>query len=245
MKKSADICLPADCKVLACRVFEPELRSLRLAPEQVVYLDQGLHRYPDQLRETLALGLGELEQDPALRRVVLAYGYCGGGLEGLQAQRVELVLPLAHDCIPLLLGRRSGAARVDCGATFYLSPGWVEHGKTPYTEYFVTADKFGAEDALWAGKEMLKGYREVALIQTLAGLKARHRRYAQDMARLFGLGCRQVQGRAGWLRRLLQGRASQGLTVLPPGQPVHLGLYPQAAPAGPAESESRTSCRTS
>jgi len=245
VSKAAAAIVPAGCKVLACRVFEPELRGLGLPPERVAYLDQGLHRHPDLLRQTLAQGLRELEQDPDMKRVVLAYGYCGGGLEGLTAQGAELVLPLAHDCIPLLLGRSVGAPCVGCSATFYLSPGWIEHGKTPYTEYFVTEEKFGAEDALWVGKEMLKGYHEVALIETLAGLGPRHRRYARDMARLFGLGCRELRGRAGWLRRLLQGRAGQGVALLPPGRPVHLGLYPQAEPGRPQETENSRACHTS
>lgn len=233
------------CKVLACRVFEPELCALGLDPERVVYLDQGLHRHPDLLRETLAQSLRDLEQDSDLQRVVLAYGYCGGGLEGLASQRSELVLPLVHDCIPLLLGQSMSAPCVGCSGTFYLSPGWIEYGKTPYTEYFVTKEKFGAEDALWVGKEMLKGYHKVAVIRTLAGLKPRHRRYARDMARLFGLDCREVPGSADWLRRLLSGRAGRGVEVLAPGRQVHLGLYPQAEPGQLAETENSRTCHTS
>lgn len=213
-------------KVLACRVFEPELTSLGVSSPQVHYLDQGLHRYPDHLGRDLRAALLELERDPAVQRVLLAYGYCGCGLQGLTARRVELVLPLAHDCIPMLLGRQLEAAGVNSGGSFYLSPGWIDHGQTPYSEYFVTREKFGHEDALWVGQEMLAGYYEVVLIDTGVGLQDRHRRYAREMAELFGLDYREQRGRRAWLRRLLGGEAGPGIRVLPPGQPVELCFYP-------------------
>lgn len=225
----------SEIHVLACRVFQPELESLGIPPDKVTYLDQGLHRYPDQLRASLGEALAEVERDPSTRRVLLAYGYCGGGLQGLSSHKLELLLPLAHDCIPILLGDQQADPCVGCGGSFYLTPGWIDHGKTPYSEYFVTKEKFGPEDALWVGKEMLAGYHEVVLVDTGAGLKSRHRRYAREMADLFGLKLTEMRGHPGWLRRLLAGRPETGLALLSPGQGVEVGLYPQAG--GPKARE--------
>lgn len=218
----------AGSRVLACRVFQPELTSLGVAQNQVRYLDQGLHRYPDQLRLELALALAELEDDPAVERVILAYGFCGGGMQGIKTSRAELVLPLAHDCVPLLLGRAQADPCVGCGGAFYLTPGWIDHGQTPYSEYFVTRERFGHEDALWVGEQMLAGYHQVVLVDTGVGLLPRHRRYARDMARLFGLAYREMRGRRDWLRHLLGGSPGPGLAVVPPGRAVDISLYPQA-----------------
>ncbi len=220
--------------VLACRVFQPELASLGLAGLRVCYLDQGLHRYPDRLARELAAALDRLEADPALRRVILVYGYCGGGLAGLASRRAELLFPLAHDCIPLFLGDHRAPPGVGCGDTFYLTPGWIDYGQTPYSEYFVTRRRFGHQDALWVGRRMLAAYRRVALVETGAGLAPRHRRYARGMARLFELGYQEIKGSRRWLRRLLRGRRGPGLALLPPGRPLELALYPQAAPPGPS-----------
>ena len=77
---------------------------------------------------------------------------------------------------------------------------------------------------------MLTGYHEVALVDTGVGLLTRHRRYARDMARLFGLAYEEQRGHRDWLRRLLGGGPGAGLAVLPPGRAVDIGLYPQAAP---------------
>jgi hypothetical protein len=231
--------------VLACRVFEPELTSLGVPAGRVKFLDQGLHRYPEQLRLSLTSALDELEQNQATRRVLLVYGYCGGGLQGLTARRVELLLPLAHDCIPLLLGEGLADPCVGCGGSFYLTPGWIDHGKTPYSEYFVTKEKFGREDALWVGREMLAGYHEVVLVDTGAGLVLRHRRYARGMARLFGLNYRETRGRRNWLRRLLAGQPGPGLAMLPPGQPVELNLFPQTEELPPRETGKPAECNQS
>ncbi len=226
----------AGAVVLACRVFQPELNSLGVPETQVRYLDQGLHRYPEQLHLELNGALANLEADPATQRVILAYGFCGGGLRGIKASRASMVLPLVHDCVPLLLGDGQANPCVGCGGAFYLTPGWIDHGQTPYSEYFVTREKFGHEDALWVGEQMLSGYDQVVLVDTGVGLLPRHRRYAQDMARLFGLAYQERRGHRDWLRRLLAGRPGPGVAVLPPGRAVDISLYPQAEKP-PAEKQ--------
>jgi hypothetical protein len=218
--------LPANVGIIACKVFEPELISLGIKESQVVYLDQGLHRYPKDLCKTLADTLNGLEKNETIEKVILCYGYCGGGLEGLTSKRLELVLPLAHDCIPILLGACSASPCVNCGNIFYLSPGWIEHGLTPYTEYFATAEKFSAEDALWIGKQMLKDYREVVLIKTAAPMKRDYPHYAKDMARLFGLNYRETLGKKDWLLKLFAAENNDAVRVIASGTKVDLKLYP-------------------
>ena len=210
--------LAAGTRVLACRVFEPELAALGVPAGRVLYLDQGLHRYPDDLRAEVGAALRRLEDDPAVDRVVLAYGFCGGGLEGLCSRRVSLVAPRCHDCIPLLLGREPRGS--DREGSFYLSPGWIEHGKTPLTEHALTAEKFGEEEALWVGRQLLRNYREVVLLRTAAGLGQEHRDYARRMAGLFGLAFREQGADPGRLARLLTGRHGDEAEVLPPGRPL-------------------------
>lgn len=235
-KRPGQLLLP-DTRVVACRVFEPEFRALGLGPDQVIYLDQGLHRYPKDLRQSLAQEIASLEDQPAIKRVVLGYGLCGGGLEGICSRRLELVLPLAHDCIPLLLGKDTAATGVDCGGAFYLSPGWIDHGKTPFSEYHLTARKFGHEEALWAAKEMLKGYSEVVLINTAAQIKQHHRDYAQRMAELFGLAYRESEGRPDRLTNLLAACGSKQIALLAPGQLVEPVMYPHSASPNSSQGE--------
>jgi hypothetical protein len=209
--------LPDKTKILACRVLEPELRALGLEESNMYFLDQGLHRYPTDLNTSLKQAMDHIEQRSNIHNVVLGYGLCGGGLEGLAAQRVTLYVPLIHDCIPLLRGKPQA---MTSGCSFYLSPGWIDHGLTPLTEYESTAKMYGQDEAMWVGREMLKGYKEVVLIQNQARITAKHCSYARRMAQLFGLTYRQEQGRGDWLHGLLACQDQEGILTLPPGRAI-------------------------
>lgn len=218
--------LPAGTKILACRVLEPELRILGLTDEDMCFLEQGLHRYPGDLQTSLKQSLDQIEQDPNIQRVILGYGLCGGGLAGLASNRVTLHVPLVHDCIPIFRGITHEDT---CGGSFYLSPGWIDFGHTPLTEYTVTARMYGHEDAMWVGRQMLKGYHEVVLVQNQAPITSEHRRYARRMAELFGLAYREEQGRSTWLHRLLTCQGQRGMLDAPPGRSLRQEDYMTAA----------------
>ncbi|MGM0424195.1 MAG: DUF1638 domain-containing protein [Thermodesulfobacteriota bacterium] len=219
--------LPDKTKILACRVLEPELRALGLEESDMYFLDQGLHRYPTDLNTSLKQALDHLEQGSNIHNVVLGYGLCGGGLEGLASQRVTLHVPLIHDCIPLLRGKRQD---VTSGGSFYLSPGWIDHGRTPLTEFEITAEMYDQDEAMWVGREMLKGYKEVVLIQNQARITNEHCSYARRMAQLFGLTYREEQGRSAWLHGLLACQGQEGILTVPPGRTIRQKDFPTAVP---------------
>jgi hypothetical protein len=43
------LAVPQHAAIVARKVFPPELETLGVAPGQVHYLEQGLHRHPDEL----------------------------------------------------------------------------------------------------------------------------------------------------------------------------------------------------
>ena len=200
--------------------------------------DQGLHDHPQDLHRQVSRALALPEEDPAAKTVVLSYGYRGGGLEGLHAKRVNLAVPLMHDCIPLLLGRNPAPPNLNTSGSFYLGAGWVDHGQAPYTEFFRTCGRYTNETALWVGKEALKNYRDVALTNLPGVSQARHRAYARTMAQLFGLGYREVPGGLTWLRRLLTLAPGNGMRTVPPESP-----WPWPRPISP-EPEARCCIRS-
>jgi hypothetical protein len=221
----APLDLPADTRILACRVFQPELTMMGLSEPRVIYLDQGLHSRPKVLRDNVAQSIENIEQDAEVEQIILVYGYCGGGLEGIATQRASLVLPLMHDCIPLLKGAPLQEPEGRMQQSFYLSAGWVEYGSTPLTEYHKYAEKLGEENSMWVAKEMLKGYTSVTLLEHPAITKQEHRDYSAEMAGLFDLESRQAPCDLTWLERLLRTQLGDDVVVIPPGQPISLIMF--------------------
>lgn len=219
------ITLPPETRVLACRVFQPELTLLGLAEPQIIYLDQGLHVHIKSLRDKIAESIAKIEEDPSVSQIILAYGYCGGGLEGLCARRASLVVPLVHDCIPLLKGGPVEPPDGRMEHSFYLSAGWVDHGRTPLFEYLEYAEKLGEENSMWVAKEMLKGYTSVTLIEHPDITKPEHRSHASEICKLFDLEYRRIPGNLAWLRSLLLAQPSDRVMVLPPGECLDLKMF--------------------
>jgi len=91
--------------------------------------------------------IDELEKREDFAYIILAYGYCSGGVEGLKTKLAKLVVPKIHDCIPLLLGETTeeiaNKAKNETIAnfknnrdkTYYLSRGWIDCGGDVYKQY--------------------------------------------------------------------------------------------------------------
>ena len=63
--------------------------------------------------------------------ILLGYGLCGCGLNGIHSGQVRLVMPRAHDCITLLMGSREryrAFFQANSG-TYYRSVGWAERAE--------------------------------------------------------------------------------------------------------------------
>jgi hypothetical protein len=221
--------IPDSTKVIACKVFQPEINAQAIHKERVVYLEQSLHRYPDMLNQALREVLKELEGIGSIDTVILLFGFCGGGLSGISSDRLKLIVPRVHDCIPLLLSEPCQQKNCrEVNHAFYLSPGWIDHGETPYTEFFKSAARYGREDALWIAGEMLKGYKEIVLIEALAPVRPHHRIYAKKMADLFHLGYREIKTSGLWLTGLLSEEPDcpEYKRVLSPKEIICKEIYP-------------------
>ena len=88
--------------------------------------------------------------------ILLGYGLCGNGLDGLTARHTRLVLPRAHDCIALLMGSRERYQEYfeRNPGTYYRSTGWLERGKGLQQ---LTHDTMGFDEPLEA---MIRKYGE-------------------------------------------------------------------------------------
>jgi hypothetical protein len=213
-------------RIIACDVMKEEL--LAIPPERPVefhFISMGLHRWPDKLREELR---SVLAQCAGVDRVVLAFGLCGGAVAGLTAPDLPLVIPLAHDCIPVFVGTRPEyelLVQQEKG-TYYLSGGWLEGERTTFTEYRRVRDKYGEKKALRVMATMFDAYRRIVFIHTGHPREAGHVETGKELAALLGLEFVERAGNNAWLTRIVNGPwDEERFITLAPGETLSEGHF--------------------
>src|SRR5579859_6743276 len=93
-------------KAIACQVLTREMEYVALrSPHsvEVELLTMGLHDLGAGMRSHLQQRIDAA--DPAgYDAILLGYGLCGRGTDGLRATATQLVLSRVHDCIGILMG---------------------------------------------------------------------------------------------------------------------------------------------
>ncbi|ADL12724.1 DUF1638 domain-containing protein [Acetohalobium arabaticum] len=129
--------------VISCKVLYEEIFELINGDFDVEFLPQGLHNLPncEDMRDEIQEVIDELEAKKDYDYIILGYGLCSGGVEGLKAKEASLVIPKVHDCIPMFLGGREIKDELEKGGTYYLSRGWIDCGGDTYKRYLFLANK--------------------------------------------------------------------------------------------------------
>jgi len=171
-------CLLIGCEVLLRELADAIARSPHII--DVEFLTKGLHDLGGaHMREALQALVDHA--DPARHdAVLLGYALCGNGLHGLEARRVPLVAPRAHDCIALLMGSRQRYAAYFNAhpGVYFRSTGWLERGRdieqltraagTDFTLADLIA-KYGDDNGRYLYDEFTRyqtQYRQLTFIET-------------------------------------------------------------------------------
>ena len=213
--------------VISCQVFQHLFE--KYLPKNgdvqaVSYLEYGLHRVPRNLKEAIQERINLIEQ-PSL--VVLGYGLCGNGLDGIQAGKHILLVPRTDDCIAILLGTyQKYRAEFDSNpATYYLSKGWLESGSNPLIEYQAYEAQYGGDTATYLMDTQYQNYRRLAFVAHNLDDLQEHRPQAEQVARYcerWGMKYEEIIGSDSYIRRLVETAASldqadEEFVVVPPG----------------------------
>jgi hypothetical protein len=212
--------------VLACQVFQ-DLFERFVKDDQIqkfIYLDYGLHSVPRKLTQAVQEALDNLVE-PSL--VILGYGLCGNGLNGIRAGNHTLLIARADDCIAILLGsyERYQHEFKSESATYYLTKGWLESGSNPLQEYQEYVKKYGLAKANWLIDSLYHNYRRVVLVaHSQADLEA-YRDRAQEVAKFcerWGMIYQEILGSSEFFEHLLQAasqpdQADENFILVPPG----------------------------
>ena len=226
-------------KLISCEVLFREMcHACSHSPHQVdlEFLPKGLHDLGGKPMAAKIQEVVDRTPEGVYDAILLGYGLCGNGLDGLSARHTRLVLPRAHDCIALLLGShdRYQAYFEDNPGTFYRSTGWLERGKglqqlTHNTHGFdepleVMIQKYGEDNGRYLYEEMTRyrsQYRKLTFIETGLEAGGKFIGEARAEAKEKGWGFERLPGDLAWLRRMLGGEwAEAEFVVAEPGQSI-------------------------
>ncbi len=212
--------------VIACKVFQ-ELLEHFVPPDvadQLTFLDYGLHDIPKELSRAVQEQINGI-QEPS--RILLGYGLCGNGLQGIQAGRHTLFIPRADDCIAILLGSYQAYLREfsENPGTYYLTKGWLESGTDPLKQYQQMVEKYGAEDGAWVMDQQYMHYKRLVFVAHTREDLETYRPRALEVAeycKRWGMKYEEVLGSEAYIRDLVKAvstlsESDEQFLVIPPG----------------------------
>ncbi len=223
-------------------------------PVEVNFLRKGYHENPGQLREEVQKAIDAAPADADA--ILLGYGLCGKGLEGVIARSQPLIIPRVHDCISLLLGSAQAYAKhfAENPGTYYYSPGWVEWGRDTversphqgfglgksYEEYVA---KYGEENARYLmelEETWAQRYTRAAYIHTGLPNNAGWEAQAAAIAASHHWRFESLPGSLRLLEKLLTGPwPEEEFVLVPPGTKIIATGDAAILCPEPAEAESR------
>jgi hypothetical protein len=153
--------------------------------------------------------------------VLLAYGLCGNGTEGLRAESAVLAMPRFDDCINTLLccGPRTSRALEQAGV-YYLTRGWTLDTGAMLQSHQKMLEKYGEKKTKIIMQMMYDGYKSVAVIDDGCYDTAPVQQYAQKCADLLHVDTETVPGGTNILEKLLIGNWDDDILVKAAGKPV-------------------------
>ena len=219
-------------KIIACHVLWRELcyyASLSRNIHDFHFLEQGLHDTPDLLRKELQDAIDAADGDYAA--LLVGYGLCSNGIEGIVSPGIPLVVAKGHDCITYLLGSKERYRQYfdSHPGTYWYTPGWIDTQAQPGREryervYRSYVDKYGEDNAQYL-MEMEQGwfkeYSNAAYTDLGFAESDHHREYTRECADWLGWHYDELQGDPQLVKRLLEGDwNAEDFLIVEPGQKI-------------------------
>ena len=219
-------------KIIACHVLWRELSYYASLSEHVfdiTFLKQGLHNTPDLLRTELQTAIDAA--DPACEAILVGYGLCSNGVEGITARTIPLVVMKGHDCITFFLGSKERYREYFDAhpGTYWYTPGWIDTNTQPGKERYEQTlasyvDHYGEESALYLmemEQAWFKNYNNATYLDFGFGDSARYKAYTKECAAWLKWNYDELEGEPKLIKEFLGGRWNpDDFCIVLPGQKV-------------------------
>ena len=119
-------------KFIGCEIIYREacyLAATSASRVDVQFLRKGLHDLETAtMRDYIQKAIDEVSEADGYEAIILGYARCNDGLVGIEARKIPLVIPRAHDCITFFFGSRQAYQNYfdQHPGTYYLTTGWSE-----------------------------------------------------------------------------------------------------------------------
>lgn len=209
--------------IIACNTIKDELNIALNSTDckyPVLWIDSGLHMYPDSLRKRLQ---DEIDHISNVDHILLAFGFCGNSLIGITATNCSIVLPCVDDCITFLLGSCEKRKEISNEmGTYFLTKGWLDYENNIWEEYQYTVKRMGKEKADRVYKIMLQHYKRLGVIDTGAYNLEEFLKESQLVAKDLKLTHEVIKGNLSYVEKLLTGPWDDDFVVINPGESISL-----------------------
>ena len=203
-------------KVVACNVMWRELcHHASVSPNkfEFTYLPWGLHRDPADLHAEVQKAVDATPD--TFDAILLGYGLCSRGVEGISAGRTRLVITRGHDCITCFLGSRQRYREYFDAhpGTYWYTPGWIENHVSPgkerydiiFEEYKAKYGQDNAEYLMEMEQGWFKQYSTAAYVDLGLGNAEDCKAYTRRCAEWLGWQYDEIKGDPGLFRRFVGG----------------------------------------
>jgi hypothetical protein len=207
-------------KLISCQSLAHVLESMAGPETEVRVLEIALHVAPEKLRARLMEEISAIEEDGI--HILLGYGLCGRGLEGVVSEKSTLVLPKVDDCVGALLGSRSRhkALLKERSGCYFLAQHWLETELNIFVEARKGLDRIPPEKRDQIVDLALKHYTALALLDS-GDTTPETETLCLGYARRHTLEFLRLQTELGLLSRLISGPWNgEEFIVCPPGRKI-------------------------
>lgn len=207
--------------LIACSMVEDELnRILQQSPFDgtIIWMDRGLHNTPEQLKKALQ---EQIDQCTDTDEILLSFGLCGNGTDGICSQTSTLIIPRFDDCINMLLCPKKRCQRgLTKADSIYLTAGWTKDKEAILGQYESLLEQYDEETCDMILETMYGHYQSISVIDTGAYDLPPVIDYAHKASGLLHLQVETVPGSDRVLRQLVTGEFDENFIILAPKAPL-------------------------